>query len=92
MANLTAINPNAIDAAAAIASRHGWGWRRVAPARRSSATRGERVSRRQIDQLGAPTDQKLIEADEERVWRRAHKSFEGRIDLAAGARIEYLNL
>src|SRR5262245_27510699 len=54
--------------------------------------RGERVARRQVDQLGTSVSKKNGEADEYGVWPVAHKSCEGRIDLTAGAGVEYLDL
>ena len=45
--------------------------------------RGECVARRQVDQLGAPAIKKDVEGDEDGVGPLAHKSGEGRIDLAA---------
>ena len=50
------------------------------------------MARRQVDQLDAPADEKGVGADEEGVGPLAHKSCEGRIDLAAGAGVEDLDL
>ena len=54
--------------------------------------RGDRVVRRQVDQLDTPAVEKGVGADEEGVGPLAHKSCEGRIDLAAGAGVEDLDL
>ena len=54
--------------------------------------RGDRVARRQLDQLDTPAGEEGVGADEEGVGPLAHKSCEGRIDLAAGAGVEDLDL
>ncbi len=54
--------------------------------------RGDRVARRQSGQLDTPAGEEGVAADEERVGPLAHKSCEGRIDLAAGAGVEDLDL
>src|SRR5262245_14946716 len=54
--------------------------------------RGDGVARRQVDQLGTPGVKKGVDADEDGFWPLAHKSGEGRIDLAAGASVEDLDL
>ena len=54
--------------------------------------RGDRVARRQVGQLHTPADEKGVGADEERVGPLARKRCEGRIDLAAGAGVEDLDL
>ena len=48
--------------------------------------------RRQLDQLHTPGVEEGVAADEEGVGPLAHKSREGRIDLAAGAGIDDLDL
>ena len=50
------------------------------------------MARRQVDQLDTPAGEKGVAADEEGVGPLAHKSCEGRIDLAAGAGVEDLDL
>ena len=54
--------------------------------------RGDRVARRQVDQLDTPAGEEGVGADEEGVGPLARKSCEGRIDLAAGAGVEDLDL
>src|SRR5262249_61926177 len=54
--------------------------------------RGDSVVRRQVDQLGTPAVKKDVDADEDRVGPLVRKSGEGRIDLAAGAGVEDLDL
>src|SRR5262245_18814608 len=54
--------------------------------------RGNRVARRQLGQLDTSADQKGTGADEEDVGPLAHKVSEGRVDLAAGAHAEDLDL
>src|SRR5262249_29521244 len=54
--------------------------------------RGDRVARRQVDQLDTPAAQEGIAGDEESVGPLAYKSCEGRIDLADGADVENLDL
>ena len=50
------------------------------------------MARRQLGQLDTPADEEGVAADEEGVGPLAHKSCEGRIDLAAGAGVEDLDL
>ena len=50
------------------------------------------MARRQVDQLDTPAVEEGVAADEEGVGPLAHKSCEGRIDLAAGAGVEDLDL
>ena len=50
------------------------------------------MARREVDQLDAPADEEGVGADEERVGPLARKRCEGRIDLAAGAGVEDLDL
>ena len=50
------------------------------------------MARRQVDQLDAPAGEEGVAADEQRVGPLAHKRCEGRIDLAAGAGVEDLDL
>jgi len=52
----------------------------------------DRVTRRQEDQWGTPAGEKGVAADEEGVGPLAHKSCESRIDLAAVAGVEDLDL
>ena len=54
--------------------------------------RGDHVARRQLDHLGAPAAEKGVGGNEKRVGPLAHKSCEGRIDLAAGAGVKGLDL
>ena len=54
--------------------------------------RGEHVAGRQLDQLHTPADEKGVSADEEGVGPLAPKSCESRINLAAGAGVEDLDL
>src|SRR5215831_8289525 len=54
--------------------------------------RGDRVARRQIDQLEAAANEKAIAADEKRVGPLAHKSCKGRVDLPTVAGLEDLEL
>ena len=50
------------------------------------------MARRQVDQLDAPAVEQGTGADEKRVGSLAHKRCEGRVDLAAGAGVEDLDL
>ena len=50
------------------------------------------MARRQVDQLDTPAVEKGVVADEKGVGPLAHKGCEGRIDLAAGAGVEDLDL
>src|SRR6478672_12848628 len=50
------------------------------------------MARRQVDQLNTPAIEEAVAADEDGVGPLAHKSCEGRIDLAAGTDVEDLNL
>ena len=50
------------------------------------------MARRQSGQLDTPAVEEGVAADEERVGPLAHKRCEGRIDLAAGAGVEDLDL
>ena len=54
--------------------------------------RGDRMARRQVGQLDTPAGEKGVAADEEGVGPLARKRCEGRIDLAAGAGVEDLDL
>ena len=50
------------------------------------------MARRHGSQLNAPAVEKSVAANEQRVGPLAPKSSEGRIDLAAGAGVEHLDL
>ena len=50
------------------------------------------MARRQIDQLDTPDGEEGVGADEKGVGPLAHEGCEGRIDLAAGAGVEDLDL
>src|SRR5215813_27538 len=52
----------------------------------------KRVARRQIDKLDTAAGEKAVAAHEQGIGPRTHKCCESRIDLAAGARVEYLDL
>src|SRR5262245_51857956 len=54
--------------------------------------RGEPVAPRQEDELDTPSVEECVVADEEGVGALARNSREGRIDLAAGAGVEDLDL
>src|SRR5262249_5931008 len=54
--------------------------------------RGHCVARRKVDQLDPSADEKRVGADEECVGPLAYKVCEGRVDLAAGAGAENLDL
>ena len=54
--------------------------------------RGNPVARRQVSQLDTPADEKGVPADEKCIRALAHKDCEGRVDLAAGAGVEDMNL
>jgi hypothetical protein len=54
--------------------------------------RGDRVARRQVNQLDTPLVEKGAGADKRRIGALAHDSCEGRIDLAAGVSVEDLDL
>jgi hypothetical protein len=54
--------------------------------------RGDRVARRQIDQLDTSAEEKAIAANEERLRLLARNKCERRTDLAAGTGVEYLGL
>src|SRR5262249_61906092 len=49
--------------------------------------RGDRVARRQMDQLDTPPDKKGAGTDKKRIGALAHHSCEGRIELAAGVSV-----
>jgi hypothetical protein len=50
------------------------------------------MMRRERRELDAPAAEEPVGGDEEGVGTVAHESGEGCLDLAAGARVEYLNL
>ena len=50
------------------------------------------MARRQVDQLDTPVGEERTGADEERIGPLAHQGCEGRIDLAAAADVENLDL
>src|SRR5262249_56388158 len=54
--------------------------------------RGKSVAPRQEDELDTPSVEECVVADEEGVGALARNSREGRIDLAAGAGVEDLDL
>jgi hypothetical protein len=54
--------------------------------------RGNRMARRKRRKLDAPADKERVGSNEERVGSLAHHGGEGRIDLAAGAGVDDLNL
>src|SRR5262245_6481103 len=54
--------------------------------------RGERMARRQIDQLSTPANKKNVDADEDGFGPLACESCEGCVDFAVGASVEDLDL
>src|SRR5262249_29755883 len=54
--------------------------------------RDDRISRRQIDHLGTPDEEKCVAGDEKRIGPIARKLCESRIDLTAGAGVENFEL
>src|SRR5262245_40336138 len=53
---------------------------------------GDPAACRQEGHLDTPVDEKGAGADKKRIGALAHNSCEGRIDLAAGVRVQDLNL
>ena len=54
--------------------------------------RGDRVARRQVDQLDTPIGKTRVEAHEDGIGAITRKSFEGLIDVAAAAGVKDLQL